>query len=245
MKEFIKNLIDRLEEEKYTREEKFQYDTRMQEKMSSYNKGLNMAIGIIKSLAAEIDMGNVSDGYHTFNELYHHRAVLFSVICNANKDKAWKSKLHDTGDMYEGMFIVGIETPNGQATYHYDINPYWDMFDVNELPKAPKWDGHSPADAIERIGRLAEYNDGWIPFTQREATEDEKEFYGEYCEFMLDCILPDEDEEILVTYANGIVGQDVFLRDGHECYLDSDNEFVTEAIAWRPLPKPYHKEGGE
>lgn len=100
-------------------------------------------------------IGNLSDGYHTFNELYHHRAILFSVICNSMPDKAWKSRLHDTGDMYEGMFIVGIETPEGQATYHYDIEPYWDMFKVKELEKAPKWDGHTPQVAIERISKLS------------------------------------------------------------------------------------------
>jgi hypothetical protein len=99
-------------------------------------------------------IGDLSDGYHTFNELYHHRAILFSVICNSMPDKAWKSKLHDTGDMYEGMFIVGIETPDGQATYHYDINPYWDMFKVKELEKAPTWDGHTPTDAINRIAQM-------------------------------------------------------------------------------------------
>ena len=102
-------------------------------------------------------VGEASDGYHTFNELYHHRAVLFSVICNANHDKAWKSKLHDTGDMFEGMFIVGIETPQGQATYHYDIEPYWDMFKVKELERAPKWDGHTPEQAIERIGTMCDF----------------------------------------------------------------------------------------
>lgn len=100
-------------------------------------------------------IGDVSDGYHTFNELYHHRAVLFSVICNLMPEKAWKSKHHDTGDMYDGMFIVGIETPEGQATYHYDIYPYWDMFNVKEVERAPKWDGHTPSDAIERIGTLS------------------------------------------------------------------------------------------
>lgn len=99
-------------------------------------------------------MGDLSDGYHTFNELYHHRAILFSVICNLFPHKAWKSKLHDTGDMYDGMFIVGIETPRGQATYHYDINPYWDMFKVKELEKAPKWDWHTPQDAIDRISAI-------------------------------------------------------------------------------------------
>ena len=101
------------------------------------------------------NIGEFSDGYHTFNELYHHRAVLFSVICNMFPNKAWKSKLHDTGDMFDGMFIVGIETEQGQATYHYDIEPYWDMFKVKELEKAPKWDGHTPSDAIRRIGNIS------------------------------------------------------------------------------------------
>lgn len=98
--------------------------------------------------------GETSDGYHTFNELYHHRAVLFSVICNDRPALAWKSKQHHDGTMYGGMFIVGIETPDGQATYHYDIEPYWEMFNVQELPQAPEWDGHTPAQAIERIGKL-------------------------------------------------------------------------------------------
>ena len=133
---------------------------------SKYAEGFDCAtstiLGILKAVPIadvveipEGGMGNLSDGYHTFNELYHHRAILFSVICNAMPDKAWKSKLHDTGDMYEGMFIVGIETPEGQATYHYDIEPYWDMFKVKELEKAPKWDGHTPQIAIDRISKLS------------------------------------------------------------------------------------------
>lgn len=103
--------------------------------------------------------GDTSDGYHTFNELYHHRAVLFSVICNARPDIAWKSKRHHDGTMYDGMFIVGIETPEGQATYHYDIKPYWDIFHVKELEFAPEWDGHTPDEAIRRISALAPPNE--------------------------------------------------------------------------------------
>lgn len=98
--------------------------------------------------------GETSDGYHTFNELYHHRAVLFSVIIAMFKDRAWKSRQHHDGTMYDGMFIVGIDTPAGPATYHYDINPYWLMFDCKELDRAPEWDDHTPAQAIERIGTL-------------------------------------------------------------------------------------------
>ena len=99
--------------------------------------------------------GETSDGYHTFNELYHHRAVLFSVIVDTYRHLSWKSKVHHDGSMYDGMFIVGINTPDGQATYHYDIDQYWDMFDCFEYDRAPEWDGHTPAQAIERIGSLA------------------------------------------------------------------------------------------
>jgi len=111
----------------------------------------------IEELDTFIVNGETSDGYHTFNELYHHRAILFSIICK-KYPLAWKSKKHHDGTMYEGMFIVGIETPNGQATYHYDIDPYWNMFDVKELETAPEWDGHSPDEAIERIAGLNFYD---------------------------------------------------------------------------------------
>lgn len=106
-----------------------------------------------KQPTIEID-GNTSDGYHTFNELYHHRAVLFSVICNSHPQCSWKAKKHHDGSMYDGMFIVGINTSEGQATYHYDIEPYWEMFKIPEIEYAPEWDGHTPDEAIRRIGTV-------------------------------------------------------------------------------------------
>lgn len=95
--------------------------------------------------------GETSDGYHTFNELYHHRAILFSMLVNMFPERAWKSKLHSDGSMYDGMFIVGVNLPDGQASYHYDIDPYWEIFGCQELPNAPEWDGHTPQIAIDRI----------------------------------------------------------------------------------------------
>lgn len=92
-----------------------------------------------------IEAGKVSDGYHTFDELYYHRMILFSVICNTYKDKAWKSWLHHDGTMFNDYFIVGIETEEGQYSYHYHQD-YWDMFKVIELEYAPEWDGHQPSD---------------------------------------------------------------------------------------------------
>lgn len=95
------------------------------------------------------EIGNISDGYHTFNELYRHRMILFSVICNQNKQLAWKSKLHKDGTMFKNYFIVGITTTKGQYSYHYHVDN-WDYFNVKELEFAPEWDGHKPED-VERV----------------------------------------------------------------------------------------------
>lgn len=78
----------------------------------------------------------------------------------------------------------------------------------------------------------------WIPFKEKEADAEERAYYG--VDAMLDCKLPDEDEDILVTYASGRVGLDTFLREGYECYLDSGAEFISEAVAWMPMPESYN-----
>ena len=96
--------------------------------------------------------GDLSDGYHSYNELYKHRMILFSIICNQNQKVAWKSRLHHDGTMFDGYFIVGINTPQGQFTYHYQME-YWVLFDVKELDKAPEYDGHTPDD-IDRLYSL-------------------------------------------------------------------------------------------
>lgn len=106
---------------------------------------------LFKTLNIYLDIGNCSDGYHTFNELYDHRAILFAMICNNNKQRAWKSKKHYDGTMYDNMFVVGINSPYGQISYHYDIDPYWDFFKIKELENAPRWDGHTPEMAINRM----------------------------------------------------------------------------------------------
>ena len=98
--------------------------------------------------------GNLSDGYHTYNELYEHRMILFSIICNTYSKLAWKSKLHHDGSMFDGYFVVGIDTKDGQFTYHYELK-HWDKFQVKELAKAPKYDGHTPND-ITRLYSLLE-----------------------------------------------------------------------------------------
>ena len=110
----------------------------------------------------EMGIGDLSDGYHTFNELYHQRLILFAALVKAYKDRAWKSYRHEDGELCfgGGWFIVGIDTPEGSYTYHYE-NKDFDLFDCEELPVGKHWDGHTeddvtrllslPVDAVEVV----------------------------------------------------------------------------------------------
>jgi hypothetical protein len=102
----------------------------------------------------------VSDKYHTFGDLYKQRVYLFSIICNQNKKIAWKSKKHfddDNDPMFNGDFIVGLNTPKGIASYHCKFE-FWDLFDVEELPNAPKYDGYTTDEALERFRSIVDTN---------------------------------------------------------------------------------------
>lgn len=77
----------------------------------------------------ENGMGSeIKDKFHTMSELYFNRMILFSIICSLNKNRSWKSKFHSDGTMYDGFFIVGIDTKEGQFTYHYNLK-YWNFFE--------------------------------------------------------------------------------------------------------------------
>lgn len=102
--------------------------------------------------------GDTSDGYHTFNELYEHRHILFLAVLTANIQNAWRSKLHADGTMFDGWFIAGLNTEDGQATYHLPLR-IWELFKyIPELEKAPEWDGHTSNDVLTRIRDMAFFN---------------------------------------------------------------------------------------
>lgn len=95
---------------------------------------------------------DISDGYHTMDELYYHRTVLFSVIANLHRDRSYKSWKHEDGSMFDDMFIAVIKTANGDYSYHCDAK-YWDLFKIPEREFAEKWDGHLPKD-VDRLFSL-------------------------------------------------------------------------------------------
>lgn len=110
-----------------------------------------------------IDTNLISDGYHTFGELYDHRIALFIALCNFGTRTgayegftfdAWKSKLHHDGTSWDGWFIAGINKEKGeQISYHLPMDK-WDALEVDELDKAPEWDSHTSDDVIERLLEL-------------------------------------------------------------------------------------------
>ena len=99
----------------------------------------------------------VSDGYHTFKELYEHRITLYIALCRkaVNKTAVWRSNFHSDGSKWDDWFILGIDKRKGeQITYHLPKQK-WGLCDFAEtLEKAPGFDGHTPQDVLNRINLL-------------------------------------------------------------------------------------------
>lgn len=100
------------------------------------------------------EMGEVSDGYHTFNELYAHRVRLFSTLMRAYPDKSWWSDTHHDGSVWDGWIIAGIDTPAGTATYHLPVTEVEQLAGIARLERGKEWDGHTADDVLERLKSL-------------------------------------------------------------------------------------------
>jgi len=108
----------------------------------------------IAQLKQVVDIGDFSDGFHTFNDLYEQRMILSAALFNTYSALCWKSEKHSDGQLCfgGGWFIVGIDTPQGPYTYHYK-DRYWDLFTCKTLEMAPEWDGHTDKD-VQRLMSL-------------------------------------------------------------------------------------------
>lgn len=97
--------------------------------------------------------GDISDGYHTFDELYEHRIALFIALAKWCEWESWY--LYDDGDEWFCMFL---ETPAGQVSYHLPVRLLEKVktFALNggHHSVSNKWDGHPPARALERLQAL-------------------------------------------------------------------------------------------
>ena len=104
------------------------------------------------------DTNIVSDGYHTFGELYEHRCLLWAMIINVYDEAIggdfgfvpFKTRKNSEGAEWEGWFIAGMNTKDGQITYHLP-NDMWDLVDAPEIERNDKYDGHTSEDVVKRI----------------------------------------------------------------------------------------------
>lgn len=123
-----------------------------------------------------ISSGKLSDGYHTFEELYEFRKIYNAALFNewgkqyqhessnptegpVSSDRLFdvhKSKRHHDGELCfgGGWFIVVAILPAGQISNHYKIED-WDLFDIPEYTNAKHpFDGHTSHDVINRLKSL-------------------------------------------------------------------------------------------
>lgn len=122
-----------------------------------------------KILEALKPTGETSDGFHTFNELYRYRMLYNAALFNAwvfapdvLRFDVHKSRLHSDGqwifpDPETGLsdwFIVVAQLPTGQISNHYRISEAWDLFKIPQTVTAAEWDGHTPAEAADRLERF-------------------------------------------------------------------------------------------
>lgn len=131
------------------------------------------------------DSNYISDGSHTFGELYDQRMQLTlafgSMITMLNKGlyndaldylpkenaptfitdmynnvDVMISDKHSDGTMFPDYFIVVFVTPRGYYSYHYH-NSHKHLFsNFKEVETAPEWDGHTSSD-ISRLLSMTQY----------------------------------------------------------------------------------------
>jgi len=110
-------------------------------------------------------IGDVSDGYHTFNELYKHRIILYlSLITYLNMlptYDVWWSDVHYNDEVWDGWLIVGVvnNETNEQISYHIN-DSYKYVLENNSIKKLEKgieWDGHTSDDVLARLEKWILY----------------------------------------------------------------------------------------
>jgi len=205
------------------------YLNELKESTSGYAVNwLDIAIKALEQQPCE-DVGEISDGYHTFNQLYHQRAVLFACIVKQNKNKAWKSFKHSDGkycfDSNGEWFIVGVDTPLGSYTYHY-AKEYWDMFDCQELECGKEWDGHTEEDVTRILSLPCIESDvlqstNWIPISER------------LPEIHRDVLLSLRSLDIEIGF-RAKTKPYFYCQSAENCYIELQN-----VLAWMPLVEPY------
>ena len=158
----------------------------------------------------KVDMGEVSDGYHTFNELYEYRmlynAAFFNELAKQGLYDVHKSRKHSDGEYPFGdsnWFIVMAELPTGQISNHYEMKD-WDKFQIPEKLLANKWDEHSPRDVADRLTSFTN--------PKKEYPKTYEECCAELNNYPLENGVDGYKFELLSTFQNLIICRDAYWK---------------------------------
>lgn len=105
--------------------------------------------------------GQISDGCHTFDELYEHRNLLFINLCLLWYSDHSDGTCWNNNGNYDGYFCLYFwGNGNKQISYHIP-NKYLSLVDKPRIDgglpcEAIDWDGHTSADVIERLIKRAQ-----------------------------------------------------------------------------------------
>lgn len=109
----------------------------------------------------DVENSEVTDSYHTMQELYDMRLALCVNLFNAmsltdegrimGQPFVVKSKLHNDGTMFPSYFVIAAFLDNRQISFHYKLE-HWDKFQIPEVKQVMwEYDGHTSKDVIERL----------------------------------------------------------------------------------------------
>lgn len=118
----------------------------------------------------------------------------------------------------------------------------------SDFAQTPTWN-----DAVSLVESMlsAQPEQQWIPVKFRPMDSEEREYWECLCGYelknedavMFDCPMPEDGQEILVSYRKWI-STDRCEIDGGFYGLEGNGDW-DGVIAWMPLPEPYKDEDGE
>lgn len=118
---------------------------------------ITVNLGNEKTIVVTVDsLSDVSDGYHTIDELYDHRCLLFILLCVQNKDKACYKVDPNT----PGWVILYYESEIGQISYHVPDKFLKYIEVILRRDDGHEWDGHNSQDVVTRIQKCIFYQYG-------------------------------------------------------------------------------------
>lgn len=103
----------------------------------------------------QFDANQISDGYHTFGELYEFRNVMFVRLLQQNKYNAFRAIYDSDGSKWDGWFVACLFKEQGKQISFHLPHKYWEVLrKIETYERFPNFDGHDSAEALRRLNKL-------------------------------------------------------------------------------------------